>query len=150
MSTGSEMENNDGNGADTFNTPCPEGSVPLHQVCDNCQHFFDTWKAFDMVANWNKALLKIPQEKFELCTVAYLLQSKQTCHFCSMLLSRLKDPDRAQHVMLYAHGDLYDPERDDEESDYMGVTVAVSRNSQRYDFPLLYIKAFNCESYTNH
>jgi hypothetical protein len=49
MSSGSAMEIDDLDDANTFAAPCPEGSVPLHQVCDNCRHFFDSWEAFNVI-----------------------------------------------------------------------------------------------------
>jgi hypothetical protein len=66
--------------------PCPEGSVPLHQLCDNCTRFFETWELMDWFANASPRNSP-PRElhkKYDLCTLKHL-NSEENCHFCMMI-----------------------------------------------------------------
>jgi hypothetical protein len=144
MSTGSAVDTSAG-GDDIFTTPCPTDSVPLHQVCDSCQHFFDTWKAFDILENWDEAACKRWSGTFELCTIAHLLQSQEACHFCNMVLSRFNDRDLldlTRTVMLYARDGEYKGVYDDEEPGYIWVHVGLRCSGVKRE-PQLCIEAFN-------
>jgi hypothetical protein len=153
MSTGSVVENHDRDDAHIFTTPCPEGSVLLHQVCDNCQQFFDNWKPFDIIANWGEVSYDEWEREFKLCTISQLLQSQQTCHFYCMVLSWLGDQqhlDPTQTVILHAADDQYEEEVDDEEPGYMLVYVVLQPDPEHQCDACFYIKAFNGELNSEH
>jgi len=73
----------------------PEGSVPLHRLCDRCRQMFDTW---DKTCQWFRETegLKPSRgyEEYELCTLTEMMESRHSCHLCEMLYSQIKHHDR--------------------------------------------------------
>lgn len=76
---------------------CPEGSVPLHRLCERCREFFDTWEPLDWLQN--RELREIDEfTDFEksFATVAQLSQSQGSCHFCMILLSQITNIEQLE------------------------------------------------------
>jgi hypothetical protein len=83
--------------------PCPEGSVPLHQLCDNCFRFFESWKYLDWFQktrqSWGGDIIPSALSgDHVLCTVARLLQTQEDCHFCKMVVSLLPNAESCHPV----------------------------------------------------
>jgi hypothetical protein len=72
---------------------CPEGSVPLHRLCDNCQKFFDSWDVLDLLGPGRvaKDVPAYPEEEYHFCTITQLLSSQGRCHCCMLLLASMID-----------------------------------------------------------
>jgi hypothetical protein len=85
---------------------CPKGSVPLHQLCNRCQRFFDvftdesTWfedspKEGDEIKDWRM---------LESCTLADLINDQKSCHFCAIVYSILRNNDSLSPYCSIAFG----------------------------------------------
>lgn len=63
--------------------------MQLHQLCDRCREFFKNWEALDSL------LQDLNRYKFfdtvHLATVRELLDSQDSCHFCSMVVYKLSE-----------------------------------------------------------
>jgi hypothetical protein len=143
MSSGSAMEIDDLDDANTFAAPCPEGSVPLHQVCDNCRHFFDSWEAFNVIEVRPKASPDVCDKKFELCTIAQLLRSKQTCHFCALVLCQFGGRSFLGLTLLVSLDAGYHSGGRDGQPDYVPVYMKLQGELDHVIH--FYIRGFNCE-----
>ena len=79
---------------DSQDDSIPEGSVPLHRLCDRCRQMFDTW---DKTCQWFGATEGLEPsrgyERYELCTLTDMMKSRQSCHLCEMLYSQIKQND---------------------------------------------------------
>ena len=79
----------------------PEGSVPLHRLCDRCSQMFDKW---DKVQDWFQAKHDL---RLELCSrtnthkwyaLTELMESRQSSHLCEILYSQIEqDADTPLH-----------------------------------------------------
>jgi hypothetical protein len=66
--------------------PCPEGFVPVHQLCENCTQFFNNWEYLEWFLTKDVDEWTMQSDKwYNLCTVGHLLRSRKSCHFCIML-----------------------------------------------------------------
>jgi hypothetical protein len=91
MST-SEKDSDDADGvAGVQPSTSPEGSVPLHELCERCRELFDNWELLDLLDDGVTSSKSICSYSRELCTPVQLSQSQELCHFCAMVLSRIKD-----------------------------------------------------------
>ncbi|KAH6876261.1 heterokaryon incompatibility protein-domain-containing protein [Alternaria rosae] len=79
---------------DSQDDSVPEGSVPLHRLCDRCRQMFDTW---DKTCEWFGGTMGLEPsrgyERYELCTLTEMMNSRQSCHLCEMLYSQIKQDD---------------------------------------------------------
>ena len=79
---------------DSQDDSVPEGSVPLHRLCDRCRQMFDSW---DRSHAWFEATEGLKQsrgyEEYELCTLTEMMESRHSCHLCEMLYSQIKEHD---------------------------------------------------------
>jgi len=67
-------------------------SVILHQLCDRCKSFVDGWNFLRWVKDGIDDIHDVRDEypnPAHFSTVAQLLQSKDACHLCAMVLSIL-------------------------------------------------------------
>jgi hypothetical protein len=78
--------------------PCPEGFVPLQQLCDNCSRFFASWVYLDWYQESRPGLYAtvptaLRRGQYTLCIIAHVLQSQDDCHFCKMVVSLLPNAE---------------------------------------------------------
>ena len=67
-------------------------SVMLHQLCGHCKSFVDGWDFLKLVPEDIESIYDVPVESprsTHSSTVAQLLQARDTCHMCAMILSIL-------------------------------------------------------------
>jgi hypothetical protein len=83
-----EKDGEDNNVAGVPTSMCPEGSVPLHDLCERCRELFDNWSLLDRGVTG--LVLKNSHER-KIGTPVQLSRSQEFCHFCAMVFSRIKD-----------------------------------------------------------
>jgi hypothetical protein len=98
--------------------PCPEGSVPLHQLCDRCTDFVEGWD----IVNWKlgsgkcwadfwkrndqtkdestKDTMSTEIKDYKFCYVEHLLQSQGCCHLCMIVLSSLPEESKSKPMAM--------------------------------------------------
>ncbi|KAH8622146.1 hypothetical protein IG631_23252 [Alternaria alternata] len=84
---------------------CPNGSVPLHRLCNRCRRF---WNVFTDESTW----FENPSEegefkdwrRLESCTLADLRNDQKFCHFCAIVYSILRDNDSLSPYCSIAFG----------------------------------------------
>jgi hypothetical protein len=71
--------------------PCPEGSVPLHELCDNCKRFSANWELLHLFTDSKSmtAHSESVKNEYTLCMIEELVRSRATCHLCTMVLYQL-------------------------------------------------------------
>lgn len=76
---------------DSWDDSVPEGSVPLHRLCDRCRQMSDKWDKSDAWFGPSKGPEPFSgYETYELCTLAELRKSRHFCHLCEMLSSQIE------------------------------------------------------------
>ena len=71
-------------------------SVMLHQLCGHCKSFVDGWDFLKLVPEDIEDIYDVQVESpasTHYSTVAQLLQARDTCHMCAMVLSILDYPN---------------------------------------------------------
>jgi len=64
-------------------------SIMLHQLCDRCRSFVDGWDFLKWVKDGIDDIYDVRAGPTHFATVAQLLQSRDACHMCAMVLSIL-------------------------------------------------------------
>lgn len=84
---------------------CPEGSVPLHRLCDNCEKFFDNWEVLDWIESGQQPedVSLLNAKLYQFCTVAQLLDSQGRCHCCMLLLAYLINEGYSDYTKHQGH-----------------------------------------------
>jgi len=79
---------------DSQDDSIPEGSVPLHRLCDRCRQMFDKWVE---LYKWFGATEGLEPscgyKTYDLCTLTELMESRNLCHLCEMLYSQIEQYD---------------------------------------------------------
>jgi hypothetical protein len=88
----------------TFSIPTiPDSLVTLHELCNNCQSFTDSWDVLDKIQDAS-SLRDWTWQTILLCTVAHLKQGHVECHLCTFLLASLKSfPNRDLEIQCNAN-----------------------------------------------
>jgi hypothetical protein len=122
---------------------CPEGSVPLHQLCDRCRRMLDGWT--EMYAwfdeSGSRGTCRFESWIPDSCTLKELVRYRKTCHLCELLCSGFKD-----YVDMPLHNRIVcrvDGACDDRDRLYMDVELEGNPRSAQ----TIYLKSFTCESY---
>jgi hypothetical protein len=89
--------------------PIPQGSVPLHDLCERCSKFFREWRALTWLQEHRQGVPSSSWPIIRFCTIAQSNQSAQRCHFCKKLVSHLQNraevglPRPADREEVYIH-----------------------------------------------
>ena len=85
-------------------TPCPEGSVVLHQLYRTCERIFGGYAS--RTDRYRRAS-RIPSRASYLCTFSQLSRSRQGCHCCELLCSRIlehRKPSSTDSIWIFTGG----------------------------------------------
>jgi len=96
MSTIPDSQDDDADSVDGFAPHLTQtdakDSVTLHQLCDHCKTFIDGWKFLKLAKDDIEYIHNVragDSDPAHFSTVAQLLQSRDACHMCAMVLSIL-------------------------------------------------------------
>lgn len=84
MSEATKASSGEGQAEDTVRSTdaeeatCPEGSVPLHQLCENCSRFARTYD----FTKWGDST---SHDYYTFCTVSQLYETIEFCHLCRLI-----------------------------------------------------------------
>lgn len=89
----------------------PEGCIPSHELCKECNVFFDDWEVLDWLENYKVSKTAYGWVSYQCPTagkiypfrkIAKLLQLQETCHFCIMLSSIIRQGGIGTHSNEYS------------------------------------------------